>query len=222
MAHSLQRITRMREEEAHTRTADRALLLERVAVGLAHEGKNPLHNMVLHVQLMAEKLSAPGVSVTKHLTALREGIGKVDALLRSFGEFAVPEHLPPDLAAAVRRAAQLFAYEARRAAVQLAVTGPESLMVRSDGRWLGDIVAHAVVAGIELARSGGHVSLEVVPQGAAAMLSVLVEGGAGSREQAAPHIEAARRLAQGAACELSIDAPMAGAARLSLQFLHPR
>ena len=56
------------------RAAGRAVLLERVAVGLAHEGKNPLHNMALHLQLISEKLAQPGRGgspIEKHLTALR-------------------------------------------------------------------------------------------------------------------------------------------------------
>jgi signal transduction histidine kinase len=218
----VQKISRPIDTSASWRAADRALLLERVAVGLAHEGKNPLHNMVLHVQLMAEKLTTPGAPVAKHVTALRDGIGRVDALLRSFAELASPERLPPDLAAAVHRTAQLFAYDTRRAAVQVVVSAPESLLVRSDGRWLGDVVAHAFLAAIELSRGGGSVTMDVSPRGAAAALVIRAEGGAGNREHAAVHLEAARRLAADAACELSIEAPAAGAARFSLQFVHPR
>jgi signal transduction histidine kinase len=222
VAQPVQRISRVSDADEQSRTVDRALLLERVASGLAHEGKNPLHNMVLHLQLMVEKLNTAGVPVTKHLTALRDGIGKVDGILKSFGEFAAPEHLPPDLGAAARRAALLFAYDARRASVLIAVSGPDSLNVRSDGRWLGDLVAHVLVAGVELARDGGQVSLEVLPQGAVATLTVRAQGGVGNRENAVAHLDAARRLAEDAACELSIETPPGGVARLSLQFLHPR
>lgn len=225
MGHPIQRIPTT-EEDPRRRAADRALLLERIAIGLAHEGKNPLHNMVLHLQLMSEKLASPerqgGSPIEKHLSALREGIGKVDHLLKAYGEFAAPEHLPPDLGAALQRAAQLFGYDARRAAVQLHVQAPPALMVRSDSRFLGDLVAHALVAGIELARDGGHLQVTLEPRGAVAVLELFASGGAGLREQALPHLEAARRLAPEAACELSIDTPPAGGARLSLSFLHPR
>jgi signal transduction histidine kinase len=217
----MQRISEPGGDGVHTRAADRALLLERVAAGLAHEGKNPLHNMVLHLQLMGEKLTG-GAPVTKHLTALRDGIGKVDALLKTFGEFAAPEHLAPDLGAAARRAVLLFAYDARRATVTIALSGPESLAVAAKGRYLGDLVAHALVSAIELARDGGQVSLEVLPQGAAATLTVRAQGGVGNREQAVPHLDAARRLAADAACELTVETPPGGVARLSLQFLHSR
>ncbi|HEX4383387.1 MAG TPA: hypothetical protein VH083_10570 [Myxococcales bacterium] len=222
MAHPMQRIPRAGDDEAPARAADRALLLERVAAGMAHEGKNPLHNMVLHLQLMAEKLTSAGTPVTKHVNALRDGIGKVDALLRSFGEFASPEQLPPDLAAAAHRAVRLFAYDARRASVLVTCSAPDGLMVRSDGRWLGDLVAHALVAGVELARDGGEVALELLPQGTAALLIVRAQGGAGNRDNAVVHLDAARRLAADAVCELSIETPPGGVARLSLHFLHPR
>jgi len=60
------------------------------------------------------------------------------------------------------------------------------------------------------------------PRGAVAVLELRAEGGLGSREHALPHVEAARSLAPDAACELSVETPAAGGARLSLSFLHPR
>ena len=226
MGYPIQRIPRSAGEDPQRFAADRALLLERVAIGLAHEGKNPLHNMVLHLQLMSEKLGAPdrvtGSPIDKHLTALRDGIGRVDALLRAFGEFASPRNLQPDLPAAARRAVQLFAYDARRATVQVAQQGASTLIVRSDSWFLGDLVAHAYVACIELARDGGRIGLKVELRGAMAELELRTEGGVGSREQATPFLDALRRLAPEAGCELSIETPTAGGARLSLSFLYPR
>ncbi|HZX96113.1 MAG TPA: hypothetical protein VFE90_16450 [Myxococcales bacterium] len=226
MGQPIQRISREAGEDPQRRAADRARLLERVAVGLAHEGKNPLHNMALHVQLLGEKLSARtqplGSPIEKHVAALRDGIGRVDHLLRAFGEFAAPQHLPPDVAAAAHRAVQLFGYDARRAGVTVARQGPDALLVASDPAFLGDMVAHALVASIEYARDGGRVGVEVESRGAMAILLLRADGGLGNREQALPHLDAARRLAAEAACELSIETPPAGGARLSLSFLLPR
>lgn len=225
MGYPIQRIPKT-DVDPRQRAADRARLLERVAIGLAHEGKNPLHNMVLHLQLMAEKLSQPerqgGSPIEKHIVALRDGIGRVDHLLKAFGEFAAPEHLPPDLGAACTRAALLFAYDVRRASVHLTLKGPAALVVRSESRWLGDLVAHAMVACIEFARDGGQVDSILEQRGAMAVLELRSSGGLGNREQALPHLDAARSLAPEAACDLSIETPAAGGARLSLSFLHPR
>ena len=213
------------KEERVLRTSDRALLLERVAAGLAHEGKNPLHNMVLHLQLMAEKLAAGDrqtVPVERHLQALRDGIGKVDALLRAFGEFAAPQHLPADLGATVARVVLLFQYDARRAGVQATNTSPSALVVSAPSEALSDIVAHAYVAAIELARDGGSLDAVVQSDGPRARLDLVVQGGVARQEAAEPHLAAARRLAREAAAELSFDTPAAGGARLSLTFVHPR
>jgi len=218
-------VTPPEKDDVDQRAADRILLFERVAIGLAHEGKNPLHNMVLHLQLMAEELKSQRAGdsrVEKHIPALRDGIGRVDALLRSFGEFAAPEHLPPDLAAAARRAIQLFAYDVRRAMVQIAQRGPQVLMVDADPSALGDLVAHALIASIELARDGGRVEVILEKRGLVAEMEIRADGGLGNREQALPYLDAARRLAPEAACELSIETPAAGGARLSLSFPHPR
>src|SRR5260221_8282571 len=207
------------------RAAGRALLLERVAVGLAHEGKNPLHNMALHLQLMSEKLAQPGRGgspIEKHLAALRDGIGRVDNLLKAFGDFAAPEHLPPDLAAAVHRALQIFTYDARRAGVQVTSSGPAALMVESEHPYLGDLVAHAMLACIESAREGGQIEVRLEARDSEGLLRIQAGGGSLSREQALTHLDAARNLAPLASCDLSIESPPAGGARLSLSFLHPR
>jgi len=226
MGHPIQRIATPGEEDVQRRCADRARLLERIAVGLAHEGKNPLHNMALHLQLMSEKLVSPerpgGSPIEKHVAALRDGIGRVDALLRAFGEFASPAHLPADLVAAVNRAVRLFAHDVRRATVKVSQRGPAALVVGSDGALLGELVAHAFVASLELAREGGAVDLHVERRGAAGVLEIRAGGAIGSRENAHPYLDAARLLARDAACELSIETPPAGGASLSLSFLLPR
>ena len=213
------------ESEPLLRAADRARLLTRVATGLAHEGKNPLHNMMLHLQLMGEKLNpqpgAPaGSPVERHLQSLRDGIGRVDLLLKSFGEFASPEHVPPDLGAAVARSVQLFAYESRRYSVEIELEGPASFHVASPSRVLGDLVAHAFVAFLELSREGGR--LRVSLDAARSRLELRADGGLPRRAEAQPHLDAARRLAAEAACELSLDTPAGAGARLSLSFAHPR
>jgi len=81
---------------------------------------------------------------------------------------------------------------------------------------------HRVQRLVEPARDGGRVTLSVEDRGASAVLELGAEGGVGNREQAVPFLDAARRLAPEAGCELSIETPSAGGARLSLSFLHPR
>jgi signal transduction histidine kinase len=203
---------------------ERALLLERAAAALAHEGKNPLHNMVLHVQLLAEKMrdGAPDPTpAERHLQALRDGIGRIDALLKAFSDLASPNHLPADLGAAISRAQLLFGYEARRGGVAVMQRGPASAPVQADSAFVGDLVCHAFLAAVALARDGAlHIVL--ASDGPRTRLELRSEGGAPRRDEAAPHLEAVRRLVSEAGAELSVDLAPAAPARLSLSFAQPR
>src|SRR5438445_2913882 len=204
-------------------SAERALLLEKAAAALAHEGKNPLHNMVLHLQLLGERLregEREGLPVERHLQALRDGIGRVDAVLKAFSDLASPERLAPDVAAAVARAQLLFGFEARRGNVAVMQRGPASIPVRADPAFLCELVCHAFLAAVALARDGAlHISVDA--DGPRARLEFRAEGGAPRRDDAAPYLEALRRLSPGGSAELSADPGPAAPARLSLSFPHP-
>ena len=191
---------------------------------MAHEGKNPLNNMVLHLQLLGERLRDHDQSdtpVERHLQALRDGIGRVDALLKAFSDLAAPEHLEPDLGSAAARAELLFGFEARRGSVAVTHRGPSSAPVRTDPALLCDLVCHAFLAAVALARDG-TVDISVGSEGPRARLELLAEGGAPRRDDATPHLEAVRRLASEAGAELSADLSPAAPARLSLSFAHSR
>jgi hypothetical protein len=96
------------------------------------------------------------------------------------------------------------------------------LIVDADTLATNDLIAHLFVAAVELAREGGNVDLRADAQGSRATVDVVAAGGVGSQKAAEPHLAAARRLAADAPCELSIETPSAGGARLSLSFAHPR
>jgi hypothetical protein len=211
------------EREHHERVQgvrERALLLERAAAGLAHEGKNPLHTMALHLHLLADKLGklAPSESgLSRHAQALRDGIGKVDALLRAFADLAAPGHAEPDVAAALGRALLIFGYEARRGGGQIAEPkGAKVARVEAPASAVADLVAHAVLAALTLARGGGTVTSEVRAGGSAVLLLLEAQGGVAIAEEAQPHLDAVRAIAGELRAELSIAAPAAGSARLSI------
>jgi signal transduction histidine kinase len=204
---------------------DRGLLLARAAAGLAHEGKNPLHTMSLHVQLMAEKIAqatadsaaaSGGPPLERHLKALHDGIEKVDALLRAFAELAHPTQAAADLGEAVARAALVLGFEARRTGVELSRSGPPSLRATVPVEPLSDLVGHALLAFFALAREGGRVSIEVAQLGAEARFSLRAEGGTPRPGDAAPHLAAVRRLAALLGNALLLEADEQAGARLSL------
>jgi signal transduction histidine kinase len=211
------------EPRSESATSGVSLLVERAATALAHEAKNPLHNMALHLQLVSEKLPGDAArGVERHLQAMRDGIAQVDALLKAFADLAAPVNLLPDLGQALTRALLLFSFEARRKSVEIARKGPAEVRVAAPGGAVLEIVCNAVLAGIDLAREG-RLTLAIEPDGPRVRLVVTADGGSvPRREDALPHLEAIRRLSSGAAAEPSIDVEGAGPARLSLSFAHTR
>jgi signal transduction histidine kinase len=198
------------------------LLVERAAAGLAHEAKNPLHNMALHLQLVSEKLPRDAAQgIERHLNAMRNGIAQVDTLLKAFADLVGPADPAADLGQSLTRALLLFSFDARRKSVELVRQGPAEARVAGQGDAVFEIVCNAVLAGIALSREG-RLTLAVEPQGQRFRLELTADGGAPRRDEAAPHLEAVRRLSARAAAEPSIDVEGAGPARLSLSFAHTR
>jgi C4-dicarboxylate-specific signal transduction histidine kinase len=210
------------ESGSECATSGGSLLVERAATALAHEAKNPLHNMALHLQLVSEKLPGEAArGVERHLHAMRDGIAQVDSLLKAFADLAAPANLTPDVGEALTRALLLFAFEARRKSVELVRRGPAEARVAAAGDVVFEIVCNAVLSGIALACEGRLV-LAVEPDGPRVRLEVSADGGGPRREESAPYLEAVRRLSSGAGVEASIDVEGAGPARLSLSFAHTR
>jgi C4-dicarboxylate-specific signal transduction histidine kinase len=201
----------------------RALLVERAAGGLAHEAKNPLHNMVLHLQLVAEKLpSSAAPALERHIQAMRDGIARVDALLRAFSQLAAPARMAGDLGQALSSALLLFSFQARRGNVKILRHGPSEARVEADGALLDELVSNAVLLGIALAQDG-TLELSIVSDGTrAARLDMRAESLAPRRADALPHLEEVRRLASELQAERSIDPDSAPVARLSLTFAQSR
>jgi len=200
----------------------RSLLVERAASALAHEAKNPLHNMALHLQLVSEKLPGDAArGVERHLQAMRDGIAQVDSLLKAFADLAAPGNVVPDLGQALTRALLLFSFDARRKSVEIVRKGPSEVRVAAPGDMVLDVVCHAVLGGIALARDG-RLTVAIASDGGRVTLEAIADGKLPRREESLAHLEAVRRLSAEAAAESSIDVEGAGPARLSLSFAHTR
>jgi signal transduction histidine kinase len=104
----------------------RVQLLGLFARGLAHEARNALNVMALHVQALSDRGRAgrppADEGVDRSVQALRTQIGKVDQLIARFCQFAVPrdpQAPAPELAEALSALVGLCEVEARRTHVTL-------------------------------------------------------------------------------------------------------
>lgn len=118
--------------------------LGRLMAGVAHEVKNPLNAMTIHLELLKQKLSRqpvaagigsdPGFSsppdFTKHVDIIGKEIRRLDEVLNGFLKFARPDELklqPVRLGSIISDIQTSVAPEATRRHISMKVECPESL-----------------------------------------------------------------------------------------------
>jgi signal transduction histidine kinase len=119
--------------------------LGRLMAGVAHEVKNPLNAMTIHLELLKQKLSAmrepitvpagPAgglrtLDLTKHVSVIGDEIKRLDQVVVGFLKFARPDELklqPVHLASLVSEVMSMTAPEAERLGIAVKVECPPSV-----------------------------------------------------------------------------------------------
>lgn len=173
-----------------------------LAEGMAHDARNPLNTLSIHLSLLGDRLSASdpalGERLGRHLKAMREGVNRVESTLHRFLQFASPSRSvggPLDLGELVGQAVEAFGHEARRQGVTVE-TSLEGLTVEADASKLGEAVLQLVIGGIDAAGAGNRLEVRVERSGAEALLALreVPVDGAGCPELVAGGTEGERTL----------------------------
>ena len=132
--------------DAHTRSqvADltrRVASLGRLTAGVAHEVKNPLNAMTIHLELLKQKLASPDpASAVRHVEVIGTEIRRLDDVVQGFLKFVRPEDVtlaPLKIRSLVTAVLEAVGPEAERAGVvcehacadpDLAIEGDETLL----------------------------------------------------------------------------------------------
>jgi signal transduction histidine kinase len=166
--------------------AMRSQALTRLASGLAHDVKNPLNAMALQIALLGEKLSSRGeigVASDTHLAAIRDQIGRVNEVVRRFLDVADPT-APlgyTDLGALLADAGHLFAHDARRRRIELALDAPVgTVRTCADASRVGRLLLGLLHRALAETPESGRIHARAAADGGDATLTI--EHGAGDRD----------------------------------------
>ena len=162
--------------------------LGRLMAGVAHEVKNPLNAMTIHLELLKQKLqrqqavpvgasigiadAASGIGdpdspsrpdVTKHVDVIAKEIRRLDEVLNGFLKFARPDELklqPVHLASLISEIATSVAPEAEQRHIVLKTDCPDSLPeINADPGMLSQAVLNLALNACQAMPNGGTLKL---------------------------------------------------------------
>jgi signal transduction histidine kinase len=115
---------------SHLSYSQKLSALGRLTSGVAHEIKNPLNAMVIHVALLRQKMAEVSPDASGYLDVLDEQIRRLDRVIQGFLKFTRPEELQLDsipLADFLIGVLELLSAEADNNGIQVVTEFPEGL-----------------------------------------------------------------------------------------------
>jgi signal transduction histidine kinase len=137
--------------------------LGRLTSGVAHEVKNPLNAMRIHLELLRARLGGTNPAARENLDVIAHEIQRLDRVVQGFLKFVRPEELslaPVDVGALLAEVARLMTPEAARAGTRIALdVAPELPPVPGDAGLLQQACTNLVTNAIQAMPDGGAVTL---------------------------------------------------------------
>jgi signal transduction histidine kinase len=141
----------------------RIAMIGRLTAGVAHEMKNPLNAMTIHLELLKEKLASSNPAFT-HVEVIGNEIRRLDERIQAFLKFVRPEEVsfgPVPIAPLVGNVLAAVSPEAERAGVTLqrGCTDPAAI-VEGDAAQLRDAFLNLAQNAIQAMPRGGRLSID--------------------------------------------------------------
>lgn len=159
-------LIRLRDPEAtrqigrQLRTADRLSAISRLTSGVAHEVKNPLNAILMHVELAKIKLGHGDYDIQPQMEVLTNEILRLDRVVKTFLDFTRPVQLnlsDVELGDFVRELAELAGPQAAAAGIDVTLeTGSDPVPITVDQDLFRQATLNIVVNAIDAMPDGGH------------------------------------------------------------------
>ncbi len=170
-----------RELESQLDISNRLASISRLTGGAAHEIKNPLNSIALHLEVLKSKLDGSSEAVQGEIQVIAREITRLDRVVKSFLDFTRPvdldfQHL--DLVKLVEEVGTLVAPDAKRRNVEIVIRNEvDYAPVKGDRDLLMQGILNVVVNGIDAMPEGGPLEIGVLRGGSEWLVTVRDEGG---------------------------------------------
>lgn len=157
----------------------RLAAISRLTGGVAHEIKNPLNAIALHLEVLRSKLQEQP-EVHSEVNVIGSEIARLDRVVKTFLDFQRPMELnmkPVNIVEVARQVSALLWPEAERAGVSIELDSARSaIRLRGDEDLLKQALLNVVNNGIEAMQRGGRLRVRVEKTGEEITVSVSDQG----------------------------------------------
>jgi PAS domain S-box-containing protein len=162
----------MRDAESVRRIEDEIEISRRLSAsgrmtrGVAHEVKNPINAIVLHLQLLQNKLQQDDPDTRRHMDIIGNEIHRLDRVVQILVDFTRPRDLrleDVDLRDILESVSVLAAPDAARHRVRVVLElskDDDVLMVRVDSDLMKQAILNLVLNGVQSMTAGGTLTLK--------------------------------------------------------------
>jgi signal transduction histidine kinase len=170
----------VRQIENEIELSRRLASIGRLTAGVAHEVKNPINAIVVHLELLREKMREAAPDARRHMEIISNEIQRLDRVVQTLVDFNRPVELQlknTDLRRLLEEVAQLASPQAEENAVTIATEfGEEPLIVLADPDLVKQALLNVVLNGVQAMPDGGALHLSARRDDTAAAIEVRDEG----------------------------------------------
>jgi signal transduction histidine kinase len=171
----------VREIEGELELSRRMAAIGRLTSGVGHEVKNPINAIVVHLELLRNKLGGSDQNALRHLEIIQSEIQRLDRVVQTLVDFSRPVELQlhdQDLRRVISSVLMLASAELETRNVYVRSDFPDHpVMAKVDADLLKQAVLNIVLNGAQAMTEGGTLSVRLAEDGRMALLSIHDEGG---------------------------------------------
>ncbi|MDE3199210.1 MAG: PAS domain-containing protein [Acidobacteriota bacterium] len=179
-------LVRLRDPEAtrqigrQLQTADRLSAISRLTKGVAHEVKNPLNAILMHVELARMKIAHGDYDIEQQMEIISSEILRLDRVVKTFLDFTRPVQLNLSdvrLADFMQEIASLAGPQAAAAGIEIVEDiKVEDAIIAVDADLLKQAVLNILVNAVEAMKDGGTLRIEAALRGDTADIRIIDNG----------------------------------------------
>src|SRR5277367_4310348 len=173
---TLHDVESVREIESDLELSRRLAAIGRLTAGVGHEVKNPINAIVVHLELMRNKLGGSDNRAMRHLEVIESEIQRLDRVVQTLVDFSRPVELQlkeQDLRRVVSGVLMLASADLETRDVHVQSDLPDHpVLAKVDADLLKQALLNVVLNGAQAMAEGGKLEVRLAEDGRMASLSI--------------------------------------------------